>query len=40
MGTSGEGKCGVQLLVVYIQRQQPVQRVERELQQRERQRQR
>ncbi len=35
-GTSGEGKSGVQLLVVYYQRQQPEQRMEREFQQRQR----
>jgi hypothetical protein len=35
-GTSGEGKIGVQLLVVYYQRQQLEQRVEREFQQRQR----
>jgi len=36
-GTSGEGNGGEQLLVVYYQRQQPDERVERELQRREQQ---
>jgi hypothetical protein len=39
MGTSGEGKSCVQLLVVYYEREQFEQRVEREFQQRQREQQ-